>query len=100
MLAASHCVKDYVADCRARMAAQVSAFRALVAAATAPTHEGDPKPEAAARALEPHVFGSMLLAREGHFVHRTRALELKDGSALNEVRMHRPLDAFTSAAWR
>ena len=29
----------------------------------------------------------MILALDGHFVHRTRALEKKDGNPLNEVRM-------------
>jgi hypothetical protein len=82
MLCANNYTKEYVDDCRSKIAAQVSAYRALVAAA---------KPHAATKAaieaFEPHIFNNMVLVLEIHFVHRARGKEGKIGNPLNEVRM-------------
>jgi hypothetical protein len=40
---------------------------------------------AAIEAFEPHFLDKMVLALDSYFVHRARAMETKDGSALNEV---------------
>ena len=82
MLSVNSYPKVYVDDCRSRIAVQAADYRAL-AKATAP----HPTVATALRSFEPHFFNSMVLALEGHFVHRARAPEMKDGNPLNEVRM-------------
>jgi len=87
MLCANSYAKEYIDACRARLAAQVSAYQALVAAARTGAAANEPQPRIALEAFEPHCFNSMLLALDSHFVHRARAVEKKDGNPLNEVRM-------------
>ena len=73
--------KAYLNECRAKVEAQVSAYRALLAAA---------KKSVADKAVadfEPHYFNNLLLALDAHFVNRARGKELKDGNPLNEARM-------------
>ena len=77
MLAANKYPQAYVDECRARIALQMSTYRALADAAPA-------------RSLEPfehQFFNNMVLVLDHLLVHRTRALEKKDGNPLNEVRM-------------
>ena len=81
MLAVTCYTKDYVSACRARVESQVSAFKTLVAASAGAATM------AATSALEPIYFTNALLALDGHFVHRLRGAEGKDGNPLNEVRM-------------
>jgi len=81
MLCANSCTKQYINDCRSRIAAQVSAWQALLAAAKGQRLEG------ALEEFEPHFFNTMVLSLDSHFVHRARAMEKKDGNPLNEVRM-------------
>jgi hypothetical protein len=69
--------QSYVDDCRAKIASQVGAYRAL-----ASTAKGS-----ALDAFEPVFFNNMVLALDSHFAHRSRTLELKDGNPLNEVRV-------------
>lgn len=77
MLAMSEYSSQYVAQCRARVTADVAAFNALAAVAA-----GD-----ALAALEAAYFRNALIALDAHFVHRLRGAEGKDGNPLNEVRM-------------
>lgn len=80
------CVNSYpvehVAACRARMEAQVASFAALREAARGKAEVAD----ALAR-LEPEFVSNLVVVLEASFMHRSRTLELKDGNALNEVRM-------------
>ena len=46
-----------------------------------------PRTRAAVEAFEPRFFANLTLVLDASFVHRTRALEGKDGNPLNEVRM-------------
>ena len=65
---------DYVNLCRAKMEAQLRAYRAL--------------PKSVARAeFEPLFLSHLVLAMDAFFTHRSRGLEGKDGNPLNEVRM-------------
>ena len=77
MLAVTRYPKEYVDECRARMKAQASAYRRLAASAD----------EAAVESFTPFFFANLTVALDASFVHRTRAIEGKDGNALNEVRM-------------
>lgn len=66
-------------ECRARVAAHLAAYRGLVKGSTA---------SAAVRAkFETVYFSDQVLLLDAYFVHRTRALEGKDGNAMNEVRV-------------
>jgi len=62
---------EYVSACRERIASDAAAFAKSKAPAS----------------LEQPYFRNLLLALELSFVHRTRAIEGKDGNPLNEVRV-------------
>lgn len=78
MLSVNSYPRAYIDTCRTRVAAKVAAYRALIASAS---------DQAAIEAFEPHFFNAMVLALDNWFLHRGRAIELKDGNPLNEVRM-------------
>jgi hypothetical protein len=82
MLGRDHYDKDYIDTCRARIGAQVSAYRNVVAASN-----GDARLGAAIDEFEPLFFNNMVLVLDNLFVHRLRKLEGKDGNPLNEVRV-------------
>ena len=84
MLAVKTYPEDYIAECRAQMDAQLAAYGRLAAAA------GKAKAPAVGSALEsfgPLFFNNLVLVLDSYFMHRTRAIEGKDGNPLNEVRM-------------
>ncbi len=62
--------KDYVDACRAKIDADVRAFK-----------------KSGARALETTFFNNLVLKLEYMFVHRLTGIEGKDGNPLNEVRV-------------
>lgn len=76
MLAANTYPPEYIDGCRARIDAELDAWRALAGAGGA-----------AAAEFEPRFFSTIVLDLDRCFVHRTRGIEGKDGNALNEVRM-------------
>jgi hypothetical protein len=78
MLSRNSYSKEYVAECRAKVAAQVSAYKKLAKAAKNP---------AAIEQFEPVFFNNMVIVLDTLFVHRARTMEGKDGNPLNEVRM-------------
>ena len=83
MLAVKTYDQDYIDRCRAQMEAQLAAYADLVAAAGSSTASA----RAAVEAFEPRFFDNLTLVLDASFMHRTRALEGKDGNPLNEVRM-------------
>ena len=83
MLAVSKYPKDYIKECRAQMEAQLAAYKKLVSAVA----KDKGSAIRAAEAFEPLFFNNLTLVLDGYFVHRTRAIEGKDGNPLNEVRM-------------
>ena len=80
MLSMTTYPKDYIDGCQAKVDRQVAAYKRLRAAA------GD---DAAATEFDHVFFNNMVLVLDAYFVHRARALELKDGNPLNEVRVMR-----------
>jgi hypothetical protein len=81
MLAVNRYDQTYIDGCRARIDAQVAAYRDMAMAARGP------KLGAAIEALEPRFFNALVLQLDYSFVHRTRNMEGKDGNAMNEVRV-------------
>ena len=77
MLGVSSYKKAYVDECRARVEAQLAAWRKLVAGAD----------KAAVAAFAPSYFATMVLAIDHYFLHRLRNQEGKNGNSLNELRM-------------
>ena len=82
MLAVNSYPKEYVDHCRAQMAAQLEAYDALVAATGKASAA-----RAAFKEFESRLCNNLVLVLDSYFVHRTRALEGKDGNPANEVRM-------------
>lgn len=87
MLGVSKHTQKYLDECRSRVAEQVSAYQALVAAARNQAAHGESELTTAIGAFEPHFFNVMVLALDSYFVHRLRGMEMKDGNPLNEVRL-------------
>jgi hypothetical protein len=56
MLCVNNYTQKYIDRCRSRVAAQVSAYKALVAAAGSKTATDKPRLKAAIEAFEPHFF--------------------------------------------
>lgn len=75
MLCVNNYTQKYIDECRARVAAPVSAYQSLVATARNQTATGEPLLNAAIEAFEPHFFNNMVLALDSYFVHRARAME-------------------------
>jgi hypothetical protein len=82
MLAVATYPQDYIDECRAGMEEQLAAYRILVSAA-----REDAASQSAGESFEPLFFNNLTLVLVAYFVHRTRAIEGKDGNPLNEVRM-------------
>jgi len=77
----------YVQATRDEIAANIRAYRDLVAAASKASGMSLTRIDAALSAFEPAFFNNLLLALEMRFVHRLRGQEGKDGNPLNEVRV-------------
>ena len=86
MLAMDSYSRDYVDGCRARMLDRVASFQAVEAAARS-ARSGSSELDAALNELENAFFNDLLVVMDSSFVHRARAVEEKDGNALNEVRL-------------
>lgn len=84
MLCMNNYEPAYINECRTRVQAQLTAYQTLMAAAS--KHDDQPL-NTAFTAFEPVFFNNMVLLLDQLFVHRSRALELKDGNPLNEVRV-------------
>lgn len=82
MLCMNSYTQEYIDGCRTRLDAQLAAYNNLIAAARAANNT-----QPAIDAFEPIFFNNLVFMLDQFFVHRTRALELKDGNPLNEVRV-------------
>jgi hypothetical protein len=72
--------RDYVEECRDRVAAQVAAWQTLSAAVTGRAAKLLP-------AFEHEYFANMVITLDVYFTHRSRTAEGKDGDPVNEVRV-------------
>ena len=81
MLAQNTYPMSYINHARREIAEHVLAYEEVVATAAS-----DTRSKAALAAFEPRMVRHLLMALDGYFAHRTRAIEKKDGGALNEVR--------------
>jgi hypothetical protein len=82
MLSVNSYPTTYVDACRAKVLDQIDAYRDVVRAAS-----GGKKFDAAIATFEPLFCNNMVMALDNYFLHRSRAMELKDGNPLNEVRV-------------
>ena len=87
MLCVNNYTPKHIDECRSRVTAQISAYQALLATARKQAASDKSRLNVAIEAFEPYLFNNMVLALDSYFVHRTRAIEKKDGNPLNEVRM-------------
>ena len=83
MLAITHYKPAYVDACRAKIEAQITAYRDLMKLVSGP---GAGLQETL-DAFDQNFFRTMLLALDHYFDHRMRGMELKDGNPLNELRV-------------
>ena len=83
----NHYPKQYIAACRSKISAQIFRYQALVAAVKMQTASVNPQLAIALAAFESVFFNNLVIVMDGFFVQRLRAMELKDGNPLNEVRM-------------
>jgi hypothetical protein len=81
MLAVKSYDPGYVDACTSMIAGRLATLEAVLAAAPSGTGR------APFDALERDACADLVLVLDRCFVHRTRAVEGKDGNALNEVRM-------------
>jgi hypothetical protein len=84
MLAVKTYPQDYIAECRSAMEAQLAAYKTLVSSADKAKAS---TVRSAVESFAPLFFNNLTLVLDNYFVHRTRAIEGKDGNPLNEVRM-------------
>lgn len=82
MLSVDSYPATYVAACRAKIDAQITAYEEVVSAAS-----GDARSDTALATFEPMFCNSMVMVLDNYFLHRSRNMELKDGNPLNEVRV-------------
>jgi hypothetical protein len=87
MLCMNNYTREYVDECRSKIEGQVASYREVTAAGANLRGGGKAQFDTALRAFEPVFFNNMVLVLENYFVHRSRAIEKKDGNALNEVRV-------------
>lgn len=79
--------QEYIDACREKITGHVEAYRKLVLAARKHSAKNGATLDKAIESFEPHFFNNLVLTLDCHFARRARALEKKDGNALNEVRM-------------
>ena len=77
MLSISSYTQEYIDGVRAELDRTVEAYEAVAASASGPARE----------AFEPRLYNHLVMALDFYFGHRSRNMELKDGNALNEMRM-------------
>ena len=80
MLCVNTYSKQYIAQTRSRVEAELTIHQRLRTAVNG-------KAQADLDTLEPLWLNSLIVVLDRAFVHRTRAIEKKDGNPLNEVRM-------------
>ena len=84
MLAVKKYPQDYIDECRSQMEAQLAAYTKL---ASSSRKDRASTTQTAVESFAPLFFNNLTLVLDNYFVHRTRAIEGKDGNPLNEVRM-------------
>ncbi|MCT2590796.1 hypothetical protein LHJ74_12885 [Streptomyces sp. N2-109] len=87
MLCVNQYSREYITECRMAVDEDIASYRELATAVGGTSGKGKAQAAAALEAFEPVFFNNMVLAMDRYFEHRSRTLELKDGNALNEVRV-------------
>ncbi len=86
MLCVNKYTQQHIDQCRSRINAQLSDYKNLVTTARK-VGKNEKSLNSAIESFESVFFNNMVLLLDALFVHRTRAIEKKDGNPLNEVRM-------------
>jgi len=87
MLSISKYDKSYIDECILEMKTQLAVYKNLIQTVQSQRVGHSAKIDAAIEAFEPVFFNNMVMVIDNYFIHRSRALELKDGNPLNEVRL-------------
>jgi hypothetical protein len=87
MLCVNNYTQKYIDECRSKVEFQISAYKNLITTAGSKNVTNETKLNTAIESFEPVFFNNMVLVLENHFVHRSRTMEGKDGTPLNEVRI-------------
>jgi hypothetical protein len=87
MLSVSSYKQEYVDACRARVKAQLAAYKHLRQTASAQAGKDVAALDEAFESFDAVFFDNMVMTLDEYFVHRARTMELKDGNPLNEVRV-------------
>ena len=87
MLCANNYTQKYIDACRSRVNLQLSIYKNLVTTARNQVGKNEKSLNSAIESFDSVFFNNMVLLLDALFVHRTRAIEKKDGNPLNEVRI-------------
>jgi hypothetical protein len=87
MLSISNYSKKYIDECRLKVEDQIASYRNLINTITKQDIHDEIRLNAAIESFESVFFNNMVMVLDNYFVHRSRAIEKKDGNPLNEVRI-------------
>jgi len=87
MLCVNSYSKKYIDECRIKIEDQVVSYRNLINTITKQNVLDEIRLNAAIESFESVFFNNMVMVLDNYFIHRSRAIEKKDGNPLNEVRI-------------
>jgi hypothetical protein len=87
MLCVNNYSKKYIDECRLKVEDLIVSYRNLINTITKQNVQDEIRLNAAIESFESVFFNNMVMVLDNYFIHRSRAIEKKDGNPLNEVRV-------------